>query len=260
VLLPLVVAAVAVFAWRWQHRGPERASVGGAIDRFRTSSTLSTPTARFQPRPGVYVYDGSGTESVSFLTTRQPQGPTEPGTVEPKPNGCWQFRLDFNSFHSETWNRCSTKQKLTESGGTTDQRFDFVAFKVGEHSEITCDPPFVVADPSAAPGTSAPMHCRGRSQTTKGSFTQTGTATLVGPETVTVEGVKVPALHTREDIHTKGTQNGDAHVDIWFALSNGLPLKETHNINIVSPAPAPINHVTYTERGNWQLTSMTPRT
>ena len=208
----------------------------------------------------MYVYRGTGTESVSFLTTRQSQGPTEPGTVTSKPNGCWQFRLDFNSFHSQTWNRCSTKGTLTESGSITDQRFDFVAFKTSEHSDISCVPPLVVADPSAAPGTSTPMRCSGHSQTTKASFTQTGTETYVGRETVMVRGVPVPALHTREDMQTKGTQNGDSKIDIWFALSNGLPLKETHSIEIVSPAPAPINHVTYTERGSWQLTSMTPRT
>ena len=260
VLLPLVLVGVAAFACRWQQRGPKRASVSGAIDRFRTSSTLSTPTVVLQPRPGVYVYWGSGTESVSFLTTRQVQGPTEPGTIVAKPNGCWQFRLDFNSFHSQTWNRCATKKTLTESGNTTDQRFDFVAFKVSEHSQITCAPPIVVADPSAAPGTSAPMRCTGRSQTTKASFTQTGTARFVGLETVTIGSVQVPAMHTREDVLTNGTQHGASHIDIWFALSNGLPLKETHSINIVSPAPAPIDNVTYTEHGSWQLTSMTPRT
>jgi hypothetical protein len=27
---------------------------------------------------------------------------------------------------------------------------------------------------------------------------------------------------------------------------------------VVSPAPAPLNHVTYAESGHWQLTSLTP--
>ena len=57
-----------------------------------------------------------------------------------------------------------------------------------------------------------------------------------------------------------GDQTGDVAVDTWFAESDGLPLKETHDIRVVSPAPAPIDHVTYSERGSWRLTSLTPRT
>ncbi len=82
--------------------------------------------------------------------------------------------------------------RLTESGGSTDQRFDFVTFDTSEHSEITCEPAIVV----------------------------------------------------------------------WFALADGMPLEEEHSINVVSsaPAPAPINHVSYSESGSFRLTSMMPRT
>jgi hypothetical protein len=208
----------------------------------------------------VYVYDAAGRESLSFLGTRQPQGPASPGTIVLRPNGCWQFRIDFNSFHRQTWIRCSTGRKLSESGGTTDQRFDFGVFAKSEHADITCDPTFVVADPAASPGTRSPIRCIGRSRTTKTTFEQTGVATFVGREDVIVGGVRVPGLHTREDMRLSGDQTGEVHVDIWFAPTNGLPLKEAHNIRVVSPAPAPLNHVTYREQGKWQLTSLTPRT
>jgi hypothetical protein len=257
-IVVVLVGGVA-FARRLQQRGPDRPSVSGAVDRFRTSSTVATSTRLWEPRAGVYVYSGTGAESLSFLGTHQAQGPTEPGTVTLRPNGCWQFRIDYNSFHSQTWDRCSTRTQLVEAGGTADQRFDFVAFKTSEHSVTVCTPPFVVADLSAASGTSAPVHCVSRSQTTKSTSTQTGTATYVGRDTVTVGTARVPALHTRQDLRLSGGQTGEVHIDIWFAAANGLPLKESHAINVVSGAPAPINHVTYTELGSWHLTSLTPR-
>ena len=259
-LLVVVSSVVGLLAWRWNERGPSRPSVNGAIGRFRTASPGGTGTGLMEPRPGVYLYKATGRESLSFMGTRQSQGPIDPGTVVLRPNGCWQFRVDFNSFHDQTWNRCSTGGKLMESGGTTDQRFDFVAFKASEHTDVTCTPRVVVADLAALPGARSPVRCTGRSQTTKTTFAQTGSATFVGRETVAVGATRVLALHTREDLRMSGGQTGEVKIDIWFAATDGLPLKEAHSLRVASPAPAPLNHVTYVESGSWQLTSMTPRT
>ena len=245
--LVLVVSAAGVgFAWRWFERGPGRPSVSAAIGRFRTSTTVGTATNTSTPRPGVYLYKGAGSGSLSFLATRQEQGPIEPGTVVVRPNGCWEFRIDFNSFHDQTWERCRTNSKLVESGGRTDQRFDFVTFKMSEHSTVTCDPPIVAADANDKPGTTSRVHCTGRSQTTKTTFAQTGVSTFVGREAVLVGGVSIPGLHTREDMLLSGGQTGVVRVDIWFAASDGLPLKEVtasrsfhrHRLrSITSPTP-----------------------
>jgi hypothetical protein len=260
-LLTLVfLGGCGVFVWRWEQRGPGRPSVGGAVGRFRASSPDTTPTRTLEPRPGVYLYSGVGSESLSFLSTNQAQGPTEPGTVSLEANGCWQFRIDFNSFHYQTWNRCPKNGTLLESGGTTVQRFDFVTFKVSDHSGITCAPPFVLADLTARPGATFRVNCTGRSQTTKSTFAQAGTATFVGRETVRVGRVAVPTVHTREDLLLTGAQTGEVRVDLWLAVADGLPVKEVHSIRVVSPAPAPLNQVTYSELGSWQLMSLTPRT
>ncbi len=260
-VLLVLIAIGAVFVWQWEHRGPSAPSIRDAIGRFRTSTTVGNADPHpLVPRPGVYLYKGTGSESLSFLATHQEQGPTEPGTVVRRRDGCWQFRIDFNSFHSQTWNRCAADGRLTEAGGTTTQKFDFATFKVGEHSAITCDPAFVVADLGASPGATSPVHCTGRSSTTKSTLSQAGDATFVGREPVVVGGEAVPALHTREAMRLSGDQTGEVRVDIWFAASDGLPLKEVHSIRVVSPAPPPLGHVTYTERGTWQLTSTTPRT
>jgi hypothetical protein len=130
---------------------------------------------------------------------------------------------------------------------------------MSEHSEITCRPPIVVLDTAARPGTSTPVHCSGRTKTTRVTFTQSGTATLVGPDHVSIAGRDVPAFHVREDMHMNGGQTGRTQIDTWFAESDALPLKETHSIEVVSPAPSPLNDVTYVERGHWRLTSLNPR-
>jgi hypothetical protein len=259
-VLLVLIAVGAVFVWRWENRGPSAPSISDAIGRFRTSSTAAGATGEpLIPPGGVYLYDGSGRESLSFMSTKQSQGPTEPGTVVRQPDGCWQFRIDYNSFHFQTWTRCAGSDKLTESGGTTAQKFDFATFKMAEHSTVTCAP-FVVVDLSAKDGTTWPVRCDGRSKTTKESFVQQGVVTFVGREPVTVDGATVPAVHTRERLRLSGGQTGTVDIDLWFAADSGLPLNETHSIRVVSPAPPPLGHVTYAEDGTWHLESTTPRT
>jgi hypothetical protein len=131
---------------------------------------------------------------------------------------------------------------------------------MSEHSTVACASPFVVADLRAKAGTRWPIRCEGRSRTTKGRFRQRGTATFVGRDTVTVGGAAVLAVHTRERMQLSGDQTGKVDVDIWFDAVSGLPLRETHSIRVVSPAPPPLGNVTYTEEGGWQLRSTTPQT
>ena len=89
---------------------------------------------------------------------------------------------------------------------------------------------------------------------------QRGRITFVGRTTVLVGSARVPALHFTQDIEVGGDQSGSTHEAMWLAEKDGLPLREERTIRVVSPAPAPLDHVTYTERGRWQLTSLTPRT
>jgi hypothetical protein len=260
ILLVVVGIAGGTFAWRWSRRGPDQASVPDAVDRFRSSSTMWPSDLRLQPPAGVYVYAGEGSERLSFLDTHQAQGPSMPGTVTIQADGCWVFRLDYNSYHSQTWRRCPEDGKLRETGGTTDQKFDFGFFKQSEHSVVTCDRPVLVADLAAPPGTVHDMHCTGRSTTTDSAMTQTGTFTLVGPDTVDVGGQDVAAVHGRQEVKVSGDQTGTVRLDIWFAASDGLPLREEHHISVVSPAPSPIDEVTYTEDGAWKVSSLSPTT
>jgi hypothetical protein len=255
----VVITGGALFVWRWHERGPGRASVEDAIDRFRTSSTVSAPTSSHPPA-GVYVYAGEGREHLSFLGTEQRQGPKEPGTVVVGADGCWTFTIEYNSYHRQSWDRCSVGDRLVERGGTTHQKFDFAAFTMSETSTVSCNPPMTLIDRKTEPGTSWPMRCQGTSDTTGTKVTHVGRNTFVGPETVRVDDRAVPALHVRQETRLAGDQSGDVVVDMWFAVADWLPLREQHDINVQSPAPPPLDNVTYSEAGSWQLTSLEPRT
>ena len=240
--------------------GPGRASVGGAVDRFRASGATPHATVAMQPRAGVYVYTGTGDEHLSFLSTAQSQDGSLPGTVTPGADGCWTFAIEYNSFHHQTWSRCAVDGRLVEPGGTTDQKFDFGMFSQSEHTDVVCNPPTVLFDPAFADGHTGPVGCVGRSQTTNADMVQRGRVTFVGRTTVRVGDTGVPALHYRQDVAITGGQHGSSKESVWVAADNGLPLREERTIEVVSPAPSPINNVTYKEHGGWRLTALMRRT
>ena len=68
----LTVIAASAGGWfvrEWARRGPKEASVPGAVERFRSSSTLPSSAARLVPTPGVYTFAGDGQEKLSFMAT-----------------------------------------------------------------------------------------------------------------------------------------------------------------------------------------------
>ncbi len=262
----MIVSAVVVlalgavgYAW-WTRRGPSTPSISKAVDQFRTATSVPTSSAALQPPPGVYIYAGSGGERLSFMATSQSQDGDLPGTITRSANGCWTFTIQYNSFHRQSSRRCAVDGRLVERGNTTDQKFDFGPLSQSEHTVVSCDPPITLYDPAFAPGDTSPVRCTARSTTTKAEMVQRGHVTFVARTSVMVDGIRVPALHYTQDLELSGDQQGTAHEAVWIAASNGLPLREERRTSVVSPAPVPLNHVTYSEDGRWQLTSLVPKT
>ncbi len=251
----LVVVLVVLVSWWWAARGPARPSIEGAVDRFQSTSSSSVARG---PRPGVYVYAGTGEEKLSFLSTQQSQDGNLPATVVARSDGCFDFTIDYNSFHRQSWTRCETDGGWAERQNTTDQKFDFGPFSQQEHTRIRCSPPTVFSR-SAKPGTSNLVRCTGTSSTTGATQQQRGRLTFVGRTSVRVGASRVPALRYRQDVRITGDQHGSSREEVWLAASDGLPLRESRSITVVSPAPSPINEVTYTEHGEWRLTALEPR-
>ena len=238
VLVAVVMVSGALFVRRWRERGPDEASVSAAVDRFRSSSTTAGDAGIIAPEPGVYAYRGEGDERLSFMSTSQTQGPTMPATVVRDSNGCWTFEIEYNSFHRQSWEWCEVGGQLVERGGTTHQKFDFVAFKMDETTTLVCDPPFVALNPRARVGDSVATHCSGHSETTGTDMSSVGTMRYAGrARTSTSAGRHVPALHYIADRTLTGDQSGREHVEMWFAERNGLPLRNEREIVVASPAP-----------------------
>ena len=256
--LVVVVLLGAGFIW-WNQRGPSQPSIGGAVDRFRSSTHAPSDAAALQPPPGVYTYAGSGDEKLSFLATHQSEDGDLPGTVTRGADGCWTFAIDYNTFHRQSWSRCAEAGRLVEHGNVSEQKFDFGALSQSERTEVVCEPATILYDLAVAPGHREQVRCTGHSQTTNTNMTQRGQRTFIGRTTVVVGGTRVRALHYAQDVKVSGDQTGSAHEEVWIAAKNGLPLREERTISVVSPAPAPLNHVTYSEHGRWQLTSLTPQ-
>src|SRR4029078_10920165 len=125
---------------------------------------------------------------------------------------------------------------------------------------LVCDPPFVALNPRARVGDSVATHCSGHSETTGTDMSSVGTMQYAGRANLDIAGRHVPALHYIADRTLTGDQSGREHVEMWFAERNGLPWRHEREIGVASPAPAPLNSVTYEERGHWQITNIEVQT
>ena len=258
-VLVAVFAFVAVVVVIWRGSGAHQASTRDAERRFAQSSSSEAPVPNvLRPPAGVYLYRGSGTEHLSLPPKSQHQGPEMPATVTYRADGCWTFRIDYNSAHWQTWIYCSRAGELDELGGQTFERWDFVVTKFDSTSTFTCDPPSVVIRATMHPGDAWRQSCSGTSSGTKGTATTAGLYTFVGRENLTVGNATVAANHFHQVRTLSGSQTGTQDTDLWFAVGNGLPVRNERTVTVHTDTV--IGNSTYTERGSFELTSLVART
>jgi hypothetical protein len=257
--LALLLILGGVFVVLWRRSGAHEASTNEAKRRFEHTSTSAKPpsAATLRPAAGVYLYRGSGTEHLSLPPKTQHQGANMPATVTYRSDGCWTFRLDYNTHHWQTWIYCPRNGGLVELGGQTFERWDFVFTTYDSTSKFTCDPPSVAIRAAMRPGDEWPQKCRGTSSGTKGDAVTSGPYTFVGDDVVTVGSTRVPAYHFRQIRTLSGSQTGTQTAELWFARSNGLPLRNQRDVTVKTDTV--VGSSTYTERGSFQLTSIRPQ-
>ena len=248
-----------IFAWLWNGSGAHEASTNEAKRRFeRTSTSTKAPSAAaLRPAAGVYLYRGTGTEHLSLPPKTQHQGTRMPATVTYRSDGCWTFRLDYNTHHWQTWIYCPRDGGLVELGGQTFERWDFVFTKFNSTSKFTCTPPSVAIRAGMRSGDEWPQTCRGTSSGTKGEAVTSGPYTFVGDDVVSVGSERVPAYHFRQVRALTGSQTGTQTANLWFAKQNGLPLRNQRDVTVKTDTV--VGSSTYTERGSFQLTSLQPQ-
>lgn len=243
-------------------RQPDRASIDEAVEDFAGGGDhgAGTSGALRPPPEGVYVYEGSGSESLSILPGSHDQGPRMPGTVTHREGGCWDFRIEYHADHWQEWRYCpggDGGRDLVEEGGATYQAWDLGVAAIGNTSTFRC-PDSVVVRAGAEPGDRWDQECLGRSDTVHGTTVSAGPTRFVGEETVTVDGEEVAALHYHQIREMSHAQSGRQVEDFWFRASDGLLLRNTRSATIDSDSP--VGAITYAEDGEWQLTSLAPRT
>ena len=253
------MCAFGAFVLLWQRSGAHRVSTDEARRRYEASSSSTQPAnpAVLRPAAGVYSYRGSGTEHLSVPPKDQAQGPTMPATVTHRGDGCWTFRMDYSSQHWQTWIYCPRAGGLVELGGKTFERWDFVFTKYDSTSSFTCSPPSVAIRAAMHAGDEWSQRCQGTSSGTKGAAVTTGPYTFVGDDSVAVGGTQVPAYHFRQVRTLSGSQTGNQTADLWFAKSDGLPLRNVRTVTVHTDTI--VGTSTYTEHGSFQVASLQPQ-
>jgi hypothetical protein len=258
IVVVLVVAAVVVVVL-WQRNTAHEVSIADARRRYERSAPSSQPMAPavLRPAAGVYLYRGSGNEALTLPPKDHAQGPNMPATVTHRADGCWMLRIDYSSAHWQQWTFCPTDGGLVETGDQTFETWDFVFTTYDSATTLSCDPPSVLIRAGMKAGDTWNQRCRGTSSNTTGETVTAGPYTFVGDAVVNVAGTKVPAYHFRQVRRLSGVQQGEQTVELWLDRQTGLMLRNIRSQTVHTESP--IGSSTYTENGEFRVTSLTPQ-
>ena len=214
-----------------------------ALARFRATGAAATTADALPglPAPGVYAYRTTGGEYISLFDTRRTYSPTTLRIVTAHGCGVREEQF-FVTQHLEYYDRCGPR--LVTYGtdiaywwthGTQDFRCQGGSF------DMT----------GTRPGASVEWDC-GDEDTHAHQVT-----VYVGDETVEVEGVPLPARHTRWTTTFSGATVGGAVVDDWFEPASGLLLREKRSIGLRVGSQF-VGRLSYTDASEYVLRSVTP--
>ena len=255
VLLSLVILFVVVSVVLTLEGRARPVSVSQAISRYHSDPSADPGT---HPSPGVYLYQGTGTDSLSLPPLSQAEGPTLPGTVEVQADGCWSFRIDYSSNHWQSWTYCARPSGLAETGGLVWQRWMVGPVAETNLSTLRCSLPLLSIPSATAVDKVWPARCRGTSTQIHGTLVTVGATRFLGQPILTVAGHKIPSVHIEVQWKLSGAQVGSERDDLWYDAQTGLPLQNRRSIQVRTSTP--FGPSTYTERGEFGLLSLTPKT
>ncbi|HVA09356.1 MAG TPA: hypothetical protein VNG12_21700 [Acidimicrobiales bacterium] len=251
----VIAAGVGVFAYLWTHSGAHQESLSTAITRFHQGQGQETEGG---PAAGVYLYRGTGTESISVPPKSQNEGPGIPGTIRGRPGGCFEFRMDFSTAHWQSSTYCTRDGALVNRSRGGYYKWDFVAFSVDDSSTITCTPAVVTIPSQIRRGQRTTVSCTtANDHISIGPVHMRGISTVIGVSTLRVGRSMVPAVEIREHVAFSGGQHGTNDSDTWFSIATGMPLRGTWSTNVSTPSV--VGTTTLNASGTYTLTSLTPQ-
>ena len=250
----VLVGIGAFVAVRWSQGRAEPVDLADVAQP--TGSTLPSAPNVLRPPQGVYLYRGSGTDALDKPPSTQAEGPSMPGVVRHRKDGCWTFRIDYSTNHWQRWDYCPTEGGgLDEVGGAAFQRWNFGAFTNETTSTFDCEAPVVAA--GQQPGDEWEQRCTGVSTGVDGVTKSAGPFRFVGTEDLTIGGERVAALHYRRERTNSGNQDGAEQGEVWFSADTGMLLRSLHEIS--TKTDTVIGEVHYTEDGEFELASIDPK-
>ena len=255
VLLSLVILFVVVSIVLTLEGRARPVSVSQAISRYHSDPSADPGT---HPSSGVYLYRGTGTDSLSLPPLSQAEGPTLPGTVEVHADGCWSFRIDYSTNHWQSWTYCARPSGLVETGGLVWQRWMVGPVAETNLSTLRCSLPLLSIPAAPAADKVWPARCTGTSTQVPGTLVNVGATRFLGQPILTIAGHKIPSVHIEVQWKLSGSQVGTERDDLWYDAQSGLPLQNSRSIHVRTGTP--FGPSTYTEEGEFVLQSLTPKT
>lgn len=243
----LVVTGFVGVRW-WLTRPPAHVTVEQAVDRYRSSTSSSSPAAGMPtvPAAGVYVYRTTGSESVDAMGGDSHTYPS-PTTITVRPTACG-YDLSWIPVEgrSDVTSLCSVGGGWQEAGAVNVHEF----FHISDGKTFVCDPGTWYVPPTATTSWTSACHAE--------DMTSTRTSHVVGTETVTVGDRDVAALHVHVDEVVSGASTGSTQLDLWLDPTTALLLQQLSTATTANDTV--VGHVSFQETISLQLQSMTPQT
>jgi len=258
VVVVVLSGAVGAFVYRWDHSGPVPLSSSVAIQRFLAAGgARSADPSALQPAAGVYPYAGSGHEHISLPPRSQTEGPSMPGTISYRSDGCWVWRVDYSDSHWQSATFCPRGGNLAEVARAGWYRWSFVALSIADTATFTCTPE--IARPAVLhAGQAFPFSCTGTNDPIRTApVIVRGTNRYLGLSVVHVGRQAVVAMHFQERTTYSGGQRGTNVADVWLAADDALPLMASWTTSVSSPTF--LGTSTLTGHATLRLRSLTPR-
>jgi hypothetical protein len=254
----VVIVAVVVISYVLRDRpGPK--SLSASTRQFRSTTTTSPTVRSFElPAAGVYRITGRGSERISKPPNSQTDGPIMPVGATYLADGCWRWRIDYNTASWHEYDFCPQGGRLLLVAQSNYQSWDLGLTSVTNLGQYTCNPPSPIVVQAPVRGQEFAQRCTGTNTAVPGPSVAAGTVTVVGVQTLRIGGTPVRAVEMTRHQTISGAQHGILDESWWFATSTGLPLKAVRDYRLVTGSV--IGDITYNESGSWQLDSLTPHT
>ncbi len=222
-------------------------TVQAAVAAFREEHAVPAAGSSGIPEPGVYVYETTGYETTDALLGARHDYP-DLTTITVLHTGCdLRMRWDALEGRSSTWEFCERADGRQLESLTDIHEF----FNQTDARIYACEPGTMARPATIEIGATWMTRC------STDSTIETATLTIVGTETVTIDGTTVEAVRIREETEQSGLTDGMGLREWWLDVNTGLVLRQV--VRNDSTTSTSIGGVTYHEEYELILSSLEPR-